>query len=180
MPNPTCSVSLDFVTNAVFTGSISWANLLDSIVMATSSTTVVDVFCSARLKSVEIWCPPTVAGVVAGWPALAFDSPSQGDQRVFQIPSGPQGGYAKCKPSNHSINGFTWQDSSSLTAFTLDNLSVGMVIRVKLVMRTRYLNVQPATAAASGATTGFTYLRGLDGLATASSKFLTIPNAYQI
>ena len=88
MPNPTSSITLDFVTNAVFTRSISWSNLLGTVVMATSTTTVVDVFYSARLKSVEIWSPPTVAGVVAGWPSLAFDSPSQGDQRVVQIPSG--------------------------------------------------------------------------------------------
>ena len=180
MPNPTSSITLDFVTNAVFTGSISWQNLLDTVVMATSTTTVCDVFYSARLKSVEIWSPPTVAGVVAGWPSLAFDSPSQGDQRVVQIPSGPNGGYVKCKPSNHSINGWTWQDSSALNAFTLDNMAVGTVLRVKLVMRSRMVSVQPAASAASGAVTGSIYLRGLDGLAAASCKFYVIPQAYQI
>ena len=150
--------------------------------MATTSTAGYDVFYSCRLHYVEIWTPDAAAGVVANWPGLAFDSPSQGDQRVFQVPCTSNGGYAKCKPAKSSINGLTWQTSSSVGCFTLSSIGVGTIVRLKVTYRSR-LGSGSATAAAnalSGATAGTMYLRGLDGLATASSSWATIPSTYQI
>ncbi len=180
--NPESALSLEWVTNQVYTGTVTWRMLLDTVVMATTSTAGSDVFYSMRLHYVEIWTPDAAAGVVANWPSLAFDSPSQGDQRVFQIPCTANGGYAKCKPAKTSINGLTWQTSSSVGAFTLNNLGVGTIIRISCTVRAR-LGSGSATSAAnalSGATAGTMYLRGLDGLATASSSFSCIPAAYQI
>ncbi len=180
--NPESTLSLEWVANAVYTGTITWRMLLDTVVMATTSTAGYDVFYSMRLHYVEIWTPDVAAGVVANWPSLAFDSPSQGDQRVFQIPCTSNGGYAKCKPSNKSLNGLTWQNSSSVGAFTLNNIGIGTIVRIHCTVRAR-MGSGSATAAAnalSGATAGTIYLRGLDGLATASSSWSCIPVAYQI
>lgn len=180
--NPESVVSLEWVTNQVYSGTVTWRNILDLVCMATTSTAGYDVFYSCRLHYVEIWTPDAAAGVVANWPSLAFDSPSQGDQRVFQIPCTSNGGYAKCKPSNKSLNGLTWQTSSSVGCFTLQNVGVGTIIRIKATFRSR-LGSGSATSCAnalSGATAGTVYLRGLDGLATASSSFSCIPASYQI
>ena len=182
MPNPESALSLEWTAKTVFTGTITWRNILDTVVMATTSTAGSDVFYSCRLHYVEIWTPDAAAGVVADWPSLAFDSPSQGDQRVFQIPCTANGGYAKCKPAKTSINGLTWQTSSSVGCFTLTNIGVGTIVRIKATFRAR-MGSGSATAAAnalSGATAGTMYLRGLDGLATASTSWSCIPSNYQI
>lgn len=182
LPNPESALSLEWVANQNYTGTITWRMILDSVVMATTATVGYDVFYSCRLHSVEIWTPDAAAGVVANWPSLAFDSPSQGDQRVFQVPCTSNGGYAKCKPSNRSINGWTWQTSSSVGCFTLTNIGIGTIVRINCTMRAR-MGSGSATVAAnalSGATAGTIYLRGLDGLATASSSWSTIPQNYQI
>ena len=182
MPNPESALSLEWVAKNVYTGTITWRMLLDTVVMATTSTAGSDVFYSMRLHYVEIWTPDAAAGVVANWPSLAFDSPSQGDQRVFQVPCTSNGGYAKCKPAKTSINGLTWQTSSSVGAFTLTDISVGTIVRIRCTVRAR-MGSGSATSAAnalSGATAGAMYLRGLDGLATASTSWTTIPANYQI
>ena len=182
LPNPEAALSLEWVSNTVFTGTITWRMLLDTVLMATTATAGYDVFYSMRLHYVEIWTPDAAAGVLANWPSLAFDSPSQGDQRVFQIPCTSNGGYAKCKPAKTSINGLTWQTSSSVGAFTLTDVGVGTIVRIRCTVRAR-MGSGAATAAAnalSSATAGTMYLRGLDGLAKASSSWNCIPANYQI
>ena len=177
---PESSMSLEFFVNAATTQTISWRQLLDCVVMASSSTVGQDLFYSAKLHYVEVWTPATQAGVSYGGPSLAFDSPSQGDQKVYNIPIGPQGGYCKCVPSKRSINAWTWQASSSVTCFTLNSFSVGTFIRLSVTFRARMGSAVTAANALSGATTGAIYLRGLDGQAKASSVFNCVPYNFQI
>ena len=133
-------MQLEYVTNATTTQSISWKNLLDTVLLAASSTVGYDVFYSAKLHYVEVWTPPTVGGVSSGAPSLAFDSPSQGDLKVYNIPVSAQGGYCKCKPSKRSINGWTWQQASSITCFTLNSFSSGTFTRLSVTFRARMLS----------------------------------------
>jgi hypothetical protein len=180
---PTTSMKLKFVCGTATTSTVTWANLLDTVVFAVTSTSVYDLFFSARLKAVEIWLPPSVEAVSANAQcSLAFDSPSQGDQRLWVVNSGPQGGYVRAKPSNHSINGWTWQDSSAVGAFTLNNCPVGALIQLDMTFRVRMGqgSAVAAAQAATGASVGTVYFRGMDGLATASTKFPPVPAAYSI
>jgi len=177
---PESSMSLEFFVNTATTQTITWADLLDTVVMATSSTLGQDLFYSAKLHYVEVWTAPTVAGVNYGGMSLSFDSPSQGDQKVYNIPVGPQGGYCKCVPSKRSINAWTWQTSSSVNCFTVNSFAVGTFIRLSVTFRSRMVSAVAAQNALSGATTGNIYLRGLDGLAKASSVFTCVPANYQI
>ena len=62
LPNPESKLSLDFVANAVTTVTITWRNILDLVVMGTTTTQLADVFYSCRLHSVEIWTPDAAAG----------------------------------------------------------------------------------------------------------------------
>lgn len=173
------SFKLRFVTVTATTSTITWANLLDTIVMATTTTQLADVFYSARLKAVRVWTQP-LAGNNAYQATLAFDSPSQGDQRVFMIVSGPQGGYCECKPSKASANGKFWEDSSSVGMMTLNSFPVGAVIEVDVTFRSRLGSGSAVIAAQAGSslTPGTIYLRGLDGLAAASTKFYPQPANY--
>ncbi len=176
---PESSMSLDYVLNAATSQSITWRQILDTVVFASSSTVGYDLFYSAKVHYVDIWTPPTTF-VALGAPSLAFDSPSQGDQKVYNIPVGPQGGYCRCKPSMRTINGLTWQSSSSVTCFTLNSLSAGTYLRISVTFRARQGSPVAAQNALSSATTGAIYLRGLDGLAKASSVFNCVPYNYQI
>ena len=176
---PECSMSLDFVVNATTTQTISWRQLLDTVLMATSSTVGADMFYSARLHYIDVWTPPSTY-VQLGAPSIAFDSPSQGDQKVYNIPVGPQGGYCRCKPSLTTLNGLTWQSSSSVTCFTLNSFSVGTYLRLSVTFRARQGSAVAAQNALSGAVAGALYLRGLDGQAKATSVFNCVPANYQI
>lgn len=163
------------------TSTITWANLLDTVIMATTSTAAADVFYSVRLHSVEVWLPPSAGGAATNIECgLAFDSPSQGDQRLWVISSGPNGGYCKCVPSKRSLNGLTWQDSSSVGAFTLNNCPVGALFSLNVTFRSRMGpgSAQIAAQAGSGMTAGTIYFRGMDGLAAASTKFYPEPASY--
>ena len=180
---PTVSMKLKFNCGTATTASITYANLLDTVVFAVTSTSVYDLFYAVRLHSVEIWLPPSLAAVaVNAQCTLAFDSPTQGDQRVRVCYAGPQGGNLKAKPSNHSANGLFWQDSASVTAFTLNNCPVGAMLQLNVTFRTRMGNgsSQAAAQAATGAQVGTVYFRGMDGLATSSTKFPPAPASYSI
>ena len=190
IPNPTglnssgvieSVMHLRFKCSTATTSSISWANILDTVIMATTSTQAADVFYSVRLHSLEVWLPPSVGGVATSVDCgIAFDSPSQGDQKLWIVSAGPTGGYMKCKPSNRSLDGWTWQDSSSVTAFTFNNCPVGATFRLNVTFRSRMGagSAQLAAQAGSGMTVGTLYLRGLDGLAAASTKFYPLPESY--
>lgn len=180
---PTVSMKLKFNCGTATTSTITWANIMDTVVFASTSTTVYDLFYSARLHSVDVWLPPQVAGVAtSAQMSLAFDSPSQGDQRLWVCYSGPNGGYMRARPSMHSINGLTWQNSSSIGGFTVNNCPVGALIQLNITFRTRMGpgSAVAASQAASGATAGTVYFRGMDGLALASTKFPPVPASYGI
>lgn len=174
-----CPMKLKFTCTTATTSTITWANILDTVVMATTSTSLADVFYSARLKAVRIWTPP-MAGNNAYQATIAFDSPSQGDQRVWVVSSGPTGGYCECRPSKSSANGKFWEDSSSVGVFTINSMPVGTLIELDLVFRSRIGPGSAVTAAqaGSGLTAGTIYLRGMDGLAAASTKFYPQPASY--
>jgi len=175
------TMKLRFVCGTATTSTITWANLLDTVIMATTTTQAADVFYACRLHSVEVWMPPSIAANAANaMLGLAFDSPTQGDQRLWVISSGPNGGYAKCTPSKHSLNGLTWQDSSSIGGFTLNNCPVGALFQLNVTFRSRIGpgSAQLAAQAGSGMTAGTIYFRGMDGLSAASTKFPPEPAAY--
>ncbi len=179
----TVPMKLRFVCSTATTSTVTWANILDTVVFAATSTSVYDLFYAVRLHSVEIWLPDADLGVNQNSQCtLAFDSPTQGDQRIYAISSLGGPGYAKCVPSRHSLNGWTWQDSSSVGCFTLNNCPVGAQICLSVTFRTRMGqgSAVAAAQAASGASAGTIYLRGLDGLAAASTKYNTVPASYQI
>jgi hypothetical protein len=162
----TRDVRLRFVSNAAFDASITFQNLLDTILLAVSATSGFDRFEGVRVNSVEAWAiaavgtPATAIVVFSGVTIGAY-----GDQKTHTDTSvGVEPAHVKAKPDPLTQAG-QFQLASADVAFSLD-VPTGTVIDVSLSFR------QPVAAEAVacqnvlvGATVGAVYYRGLDGKA---------------
>jgi len=157
-----------FAQTAAGTTNITFQNLLDTILVATSATTAADLFEAVRVNSLEVW-----AIAALGTPAtvsLAFDGVSvgaAGDQKQHTDTSmGIEPAHVRAKPDRLTQAG-QFQGSSALTAFIV-TAPAGSVIDVSVTLR------QPVQGSAVssqnvlvGATAGAVYYRALDGKTTA-------------
>jgi hypothetical protein len=154
--------------------AITFQNLLDTMLVATTATAGTDLFQAVRVRRVQIWACPALgsassvslefAGVTAGL---------VGDQAVHTDTSmGIQPAHVSARPSTRSLAS-DFQLSSNATAFTL-SCPAGSVVDVELSFRSQFAPSANATAqnALVAATAGVQYLRGLDGTATAGSNFV--------
>jgi hypothetical protein len=162
---------LRFVTNAALNQSISFQNLLDLLLMATSATTGADLFQAVRVKAVECWSTPALGSVATV--QVVYDGNVAGmigDQRIHTDSSmGIEPAHVLARPAPRS-GAALFQESSANPAFYID-VPQGSVIDVLLSFK------QPMLGSAVGtqnplvaATTGALYARGLDGLGIATSK----------
>jgi len=160
-------VRMRFASNAAFKGNITWQNLLDTVLVATSATTAADLFESVRVNAVEVWAIAAVGS--AATCTVVFDATAigqAGDLKVHTDTSmGVEPAHVKARPDPLTQAG-QFQASGGNPAFRLD-VPIGAVIDVSLTMR------QPVLAHAIssqnvlvGATTGAVYYRGLDGMTT--------------
>jgi len=157
-----------FTQTAAGNTNITFQNLLDTVLVATSATTAADLFEAVRVNSVEMW------GIAAlGTPTtvtLTYDGSTVGavgDQRVHTDTSmGVEPAHIKARPDRLTQAG-QFQASSANIAF-ITSAPAGAVIDVSVTFR------QPVQGTANssqnvlvGATTGAVYYRGLDGKTTA-------------
>ncbi len=166
---------LRFNANAAFSGTITFQNLLDTMLVQVTSTTCVDIFSAVRVRRVEIWA----TGVLGSAPvqvSCIFGTQSTGytgDQKVHTDSSmGLEPAHINCRPSPKSLASM-FQASSGTGAFDLVVPTSAVVdVHVDFVG-----DFQNSTAAqnvkASSGTNGDFCTRGLDGLAVATSKFTT-------
>jgi len=164
-----------FTQLAAGTTNITFQNLLDLVLVATSATTAVDLFEAVRVNSVELW-----AIAALGTPAtvgLAYDGTTigaAGDQKQHTDTSmGVQPAHVRAAPDRLTQAG-QFQASSAATAFILE-APAGTVIDVSLTLRQP---VQGAVVSSQnvlvGATTGAVYYRGLDGKTTALTNIAVV------
>jgi len=163
---------LRFITTAAFAGNITWQNLLDTINVATSTITAVDLFFMVKVSRVQVWVNGltntsqtielTFTGLTAG---------TIGDEAMHtDMSMGIEPAYVNAKPSAKS-QASQWQSSSALVAWFMD-IPAAAVVDVVCEFRTNLVGTGPGTQVApAGVTAGAVYLRGLDGAAAASSKF---------
>jgi hypothetical protein len=170
----THSVRVRFQANAAIALAITYADLLDTFLVASSAVQGYDVFYAVRIDSISIWCNAAVgssaavnllfAGVTAG---------SVGDQDLHNAVSmGIEPAYVRARPSPRSL-GADFQLSSQADAFNL-YCPNGSVIDCSLTLRGAYATQLAAQNALVGAVAGVFYLRGLDGLAVATTKLAPI------
>lgn len=171
---------LRFVCNsAVVAQSITFQNLLDTMVVATTAVQGADLFYSVKVRAVEVWAAPVLGTAVTV--AVDFSSATvgvTGDQRFHTDTSmGIEPAHVRAVPSRRSVASL-FQTSSGDQAFTL-SCPTGAVIDLELtfVQTSQTGFAVLAQNALVGATAGAPYWRGFDGLAIAGTKFTPVANA---
>ena len=167
------TVTLRYRATAAFTNSITFQNLLDTMLVATTATAGTDLFQTVRVRGVRMWGMPAVGAASSVW--LEFSglvAGAVGDQAIHTDTSmGVQPAHVSARPSARSLAS-NFQLSSAAVAFGIQG-PAGCVIDVELSFRSQFANNNAAAQnALVAATAGQQYLRGLDGLATATSNFV--------
>jgi hypothetical protein len=165
--------SMRFQMNSNFSGSISFQNILDTILFTISATQPYDLFLMVKVRRVRVWTLPAIGSSNAA--TVIFDGTtagSQGDRIIHTDNSmGIEPGYITCSPAGKSLASM-FQLSSTAVAFFLYAPS-GSVIDLDLSFKADLLQVaQAAQNASVAAPTGVIALRGLDGLPVATTKFI--------
>jgi hypothetical protein len=147
--------------------NITFQNMLDMILIATSAVAGVDLFDLVRIRSVECW-----GQAALGTPntiSINFNS-TTGDQSLHTDTSlGVKPAHVLAIPSNKSLASF-WQPSAGGNAFRIACVA-GSVLDISLSFKTSSNAPTAPSSALVGATTGELYFRGADGLATATTNF---------
>lgn len=163
------SMTMRFVCTTAFAGDITFQNLLDTYLVAATVTTGFDVFQTVKIRRVRIWAVPALGAATSIWLEYrGVVAGVLGDQAWHSDTSmGVQPAHIDAKPSPKSLAS-DYQLSTSAVAFAM-SVPVGAVIDVELSFRGQFVLAVAAQNALVGATAGAFYLRGLDGLATATS-----------
>jgi len=162
---------LRFTATAAAGLTITYQNLLDLVLVATTATVGFDLFDLVKVKQVEIWSQAAL-----GTPSsisVVFTT-STGDKSIHTDTSlGVKPAYVKARPSEKSLASF-WQASAAGNCFTLV-CPAGSIIDVTLHLKVASIAAVAAQNALVAATAGDIYYRGLDGLAAATSNFVPPP-----
>jgi len=164
----THSKRLRFTATAASSTAITFADLLDTILVATTAVAGFDLFDIVRIVQVEVW-----GQAALGTPSsvsVVFTT-ATGDRSIHTDTSlGVKPAHVSARPSDKSLASF-WQVFGAGAAFQLQ-CPAGSVIDVSLEYRTaETFAPQAAQNALVTATAGDVYYRGLDGLAIAGTNF---------
>jgi hypothetical protein len=169
--------TLRFTVTADTTGTlISYANLLDAMLIATSAIAGYDLFDIVKVQKVQVWGlanlgTPSTVGVT-------FVT-TTGDRSLHTDTSlGFKPAYVSATPSRESLASF-YQVSGGGSAF-LVQAPAGSVVDVTLHVKTSAVAPTPTAQPLIGATIGELYFRGLDGLPVAVTNFPPIPGVLTI
>jgi hypothetical protein len=167
--------TLRFTANAAVAQVVTYQMLLDTLLCATTAVAGVDLFNLVRIRSIKVWAA-AVAGQAttvsveygATTTGLVGDSKLHTDTSMSIEPA-----FVNARPTTKSLAS-NFQASSATQAFFLVCPS-GAVIDCELSFKNQWgLAAVAAANALVAANIGSTYLRGLDGLAIATSKMLPI------
>jgi hypothetical protein len=172
----THSVDLRFtVTAAVQNQQITFANLLETILLATTAVAPYDLFEAVRIRRVRVWgqanlgTPSTVS--------VRYSGTSTGSVGDFCLHSDTSLGVEPARVNaapNRRSQASQFQVASNTVAFLL-GCPAGSIVDVALTFRSQPGFTLAATNASIGAPVGSTFYRGLDGLAVAATNFPVIP-----
>jgi len=172
------SRTLRFVSNAAIGQNITYANLLDTMIVPVSAILAYDLFQVVRIRWVKMWYDS--ASGTPGTVNLQFVNVTtglEGDQDYHTGTSmGFEPAYLVAVPKKDSAASL-FHESSTAAAFAIV-CPQGTVIDISLdFVATPGMYAQAAANATVAATTGVTYFRGLDGVAKAGTA---LPPAYGV
>jgi len=155
-------------TTAQTNFAVTYADLLDLILLATTAVVGYDVFDLVQVKRVQVWAQGALGTPTTCQVEYATVT---GDRSVHTDTSlGVSPAFVNARPSPKSLASF-FQQSAAGTCFLL-TCPVGSVIDVHLMYRTSStIAPQLIQNLLVGATVGQIYFRGLDGLASAGTVF---------
>jgi hypothetical protein len=164
------SVTLRFIASAAISQVITFQNLLDTMLLATSATAVFDLFQMVKIRRVRCWALPVIGNATTV--EVQFNGASAGrvgDQAIHSDTSmGIQPACVSARPNRRSLAA-DFQTNAASTAMTLVCPS-GTVIDMDLSFRGAFTTAVAAQNVAVGATAGAVYLRGLDGNAASTTS----------
>jgi len=177
----THSVNLRFTANTAVAQSITFQNLLDTVLVATTAVAGANLFYMVRVRKVEVWAILAIGTATSC--SVIFDGTTAGligDRDIHVDTSmGVEPAHVVARPTARTLAG-NFQINSAASAFRID-CPGGSVIDVHLSFVGNFGAVAAAANALVAANAGATYLRGLDGLAIATSKMLpAVPVAFTI
>lgn len=159
---------------------VTFANILDGIIVATSATTAVKLFDQVRIKAVEIWAAG-FQNIVGAAPApstvtVTFNGDqvgASGNARVYSDTSvSIEPAHVRAVPDRGSQVS-QWQANAAGNAFMF-SAPLGAIVDVEVSLRNDD-SAPTASAAVVAATAGEVYYRGLDSVAIATT--VLIPQA---
>jgi len=160
-------IRLRFTVTAAAATNISYANILDSILVATSAVAGFDLFDIVKIRSVEVW-----SAAALGTPSTVtvIFITTTGDRSIHTDTSlGVKPAYVKAVPSKLSLAAF-WNATAAGGVFSI-LCPAGSIVDCSFSFRTTNAVAVAAANALVGATIGELYYRGLDGLAIAGTNF---------
>jgi hypothetical protein len=164
------------VTAAVAAQVITYQNLLDLVLVATTAVAGFDLFDLVKVKAVEVW-----SAAALGTPtscSVSFVTATV-DRSVHTDTSlGVKPAHVSAVPNSQSLASF-WQASAAGNAFVIQ-APAGSIVDCTLCFRTASATPTAAQNALVAATPGEVYFRGLDGLAAAGTNFPSIPGVPNI
>lgn len=173
----THNVKVRYSTSAAVALSLSWKNILDSWLVATTAVQGYQLFDMVKIRCVEVWsysasgpvtCTVTFPGGPNSIPGALGDGTTHTDTSMGLEPA-----YIRAVPGRKSGAAlFQGQASTTYQAFDIFCPS-GSVVDVSFSFRMSMAGYAPVavTNALVGAQVGNVYARGLDGIAAATTKF---------
>jgi len=169
-----------FQCNQSGTLTVSFTDLLDCLLVATTATQVFQQYDFVRVRCVEVWCASTTLGVPITV-GVQFNGGSSnglvGDGRmVSDTVMGNEPAHVRLRPDRRSQAGQWNTNNATSSAFTVVTPTNALID-----VTCDYMNVISAPTLAQvvavGATPGQFYYRGLDGVAFATTKYSPITGA---
>jgi hypothetical protein len=168
----TRDVRMRFLSNAAASTNITFQNLLDTVLFATTTVAGFDLFDAVRINSIEMWAasvtgaPVTLSLIFSGTTVGAV-----GDDKLHTDTSmGIEPAHVRARPDPLTQAG-QFQENVANTAFELQ-VPTGTVIDVSMTLRQPVLGSAVAVQnPLVAATPGVLYYRGLDGKALATTVY---------
>jgi len=177
----TQSKRLRFTTNGAIGQEITFQNLLDCILISSTAILSYDLFNQVRIKKIRVWSMPAIG--TSNTVIVIFNGSTlgtQGDRVVHTDASmGIEPAFLSVRPRETTLASM-WQGSLANNAFYIET-PTGAIVDVSLDYRSDTQGVPIAAQnAPAGAVIGALAFRGLDGLASAATKFLPPSGLYVI
>jgi len=166
----THSIRMRYKVTAAANLGITYQNLLDTWLFTTSATVAYQIFAQVKIRRVSAWAVPVIGGsatVQVGFRGLTVGAAGNSVEKS-DTSMGIEPAYVSLAPSRRS-QASQYQPSNGNEAFYL-LLPAGSVIDVEATFQQYFGYTQAAQNAIAGSV-GFVAVRGLDGLAAASTNF---------